>query len=74
MPSKEEKNVFSLKIEDVVARQNISYMEAIIDYCEQNSLELEVAATLLNPPLLSKIEDEAMNLNFIEKVKRKFAS
>lgn len=74
MPSKEEKNTFSLKIEDIVARQNISYMEAIIDYCEQNSLELEVAATLLNPPLLSKIEDEAMNLNFIEKVKRKFAS
>jgi hypothetical protein len=65
--TKEEKNTFSQMIETRALSQNIRRMEAIIDYCEETGLELEIAATLLNPNLKIKIETEAKKLKFIKK-------
>jgi hypothetical protein len=66
MSTRDEKNVFSLKIEQRAESQKISYMEAIIDYCEETDLELEVAATLLNQSLKCKIEEEATDLRCLK--------
>jgi hypothetical protein len=66
MSTKEEKNRFSIMIEERAVTQNVRHMEAIIDYCEETGLELEVAATLLNASLKAKIEFEATNLNFLK--------
>ena len=71
MANKEEREVFSTLIEDRVRLHNVSIMEAIIDYCEESGLELEVAATLLNTPLKARIEEEARTLRFLPKKKSK---
>lgn len=42
-------------------------MEAIVDYCEEVGLEVEVAATLINPILKMKIEEEAQALRFLQR-------
>ena len=67
MPTREEKNAFSLLIEEVVARSGISHMEAITDHCERTGLEVEVAATLVNPTLKAKIELEARQRRYLPK-------
>ena len=56
---------FSLDIEEIVYMKDISYMDAIIEYCEQNEVEIEVAASLISNNLKSKIQLEAEDLNFL---------
>jgi Phage late-transcription coactivator len=67
MSTREEKNTFSIMIEQRAETQKVRHMEAIIDYCEESGLELEVAATLINSSLKSKIENEARELRFLPK-------
>jgi hypothetical protein len=71
MATKEEREAFSTLIEDRVRLHNVSTMEAIIDYCEESGLELEVAATLLNKTLKTRLEEEATRLKFLHKSKGK---
>jgi hypothetical protein len=65
MASKEEKQSFSTMIEQRADSQQISCLEAIVDYCESSGLELEVAATLLNQNIKTKLEEEAKKLHFL---------
>jgi hypothetical protein len=67
MTSREERNNFSMMIEERAERANVRHMEVIIDYCEETGLEIEVAATLINSSLKSKIENEARDLRFLPK-------
>lgn len=67
MTSREEKNNFSLMIEKRAFEQNVACMEAIIEYCSENDLEIEVAASLINQSLKAKIEQEARALRFLPK-------
>ena len=62
---------FSLIIEGVVKdKRPISYMDAIIWYCEENNIEIETTSRLISKSLKEKIQLEAMNANMlkIEKV------
>jgi UDP-glucose 6-dehydrogenase len=65
MPTKDEKNNFSIQIENTVLRHKISYIEAITHYCDGIGLEVEIAATLLSDNLRSKIEAEAQQLRYL---------
>lgn len=67
MPTKDEMTTFSLSIETIVAKKNIPYMDAIIMYCEETGLEVELAAKLVSGALKSKIQLEAEELNFLPK-------
>lgn len=67
MPTNDEKNEWSLSIEETALKQGISCMEAITDYCAERDLEVEVAATLINSTLKAKIELEARNLRYLPK-------
>jgi len=67
MPTKDEKNKFSLMIEEIATKEGITHMEAITDYCAKTELEVEVAAQLINPTLKSKIELEARTLRYLPK-------
>lgn len=66
MPSKEEMANFAISIEDIVSKTDYNYIEAIVHYCEQTGLEIEVAATLINSNLKSKIENNAMDNNMLK--------
>jgi Phage late-transcription coactivator len=65
MANREEKNNFSMMIMEMAMKERIDHMDAIATYCERNSLEIEVAATLINDSLKSIIEGEAMELRFL---------
>lgn len=67
MPSKDEMTTFSLSIETIVAKKNIPYMDAVLMYCEETGLELELAAKLVSGALKSKIQIEAEDLHFLPK-------
>lgn len=67
MPNKEEITTFSLNIETLVKEKNVTYMDAIILYCETSGLEIELASKLISGALKSKIKVEAEELNFLPK-------
>jgi Phage late-transcription coactivator len=67
MPTKDEMTTFSLSIETIVAKKKIPYMDAILMYCEETGLEVELAAKLVSGALKSKIQIEAEELNFLPK-------
>lgn len=67
MPTKDEMTTFSLAIETIVAKKSVPYMDAVLMYCEETGLELELAAKLVSGSLKSKIQIEAEDLNFLPK-------
>lgn len=67
MPTKDEMTTFSLSVETIVAKKNIPYMDAVLIYCEETGLEIEVAAKLISGALKSKIQLEAEDLHFLPK-------
>lgn len=66
MPTKEEMSRFSKEIEGLVLKTGSNYIEAIIEYCKETGLEIEVAATLINANLKAKLESNAVDLNMIK--------
>jgi hypothetical protein len=57
---------FSFAIDSMVANTDYTYLEAILEYCKDTGLELEVAATLISSNLKIKIESQAMELNLLK--------
>lgn len=67
-PKLDEMEKFSKRIIELVETDNISYIDAITEYCQDVGLEMDIAATLITPFILSKITEEAMSNNLIEKI------
>lgn len=57
---------FSLRIEQLVANTDYTYLEAISEHCKETGLEVEVAATLITPNLKAKIHEQAERLNMLK--------
>ena len=66
MPTKDEMAKFAKSIEEYVATTNYNYIDAIVEYCKTTGLEIEVAATLINSNLKSKIENVALDNNMLK--------
>jgi hypothetical protein len=66
MPTKDEMLKFANEIESIVFNTDYNYIEAIVHFCEKTGLEIEVAATLINANLKSKIENNAMDNNLLK--------
>ena len=62
MTSKE----FSLKIENIVKEKQISYMDAVVWYCEQNEIDTVTVSNLISKSLKEKIKLEATNLKMLK--------
>jgi hypothetical protein len=58
---------FSNIIERTVIDKRLSYIDAVVWWCEKNEMEIEVAAKLLNTVIKGKLEVEAQDLNVIAK-------
>jgi len=57
---------FSLKIESIVKEKRISYMEAIVWYCEQNDIDTGTISPLISKSLKEKIQVEATDLRMLK--------
>ena len=60
---------FSLEIERLVKRSNglISYIEAVVTYCQENDIELEPVPKLISKPLKERRRHEAERLNYMKR-------
>ena len=58
---------FFTKIKELVQETRLSYMDAVLHYCDQNGMEPETAAQLVNTKLKAQIREEAEELNFFPK-------
>lgn len=56
-------------ITDIVWKFDISYMDAVIHYCEKNNLEIETVAGMINrnPNLKELLAEDAEKLNYLPK-------
>lgn len=63
----EDINRFSMEIEELVYMKDVSYIDAIVMYCEDTGFEIEIAAKLISGVLKSKIQLEAEDLHFLQK-------
>lgn len=70
MPTKEEMLKFAKAIEKIVSETDYNHMEAIVEYCKETGMEIELAASLVNTNLKSKIEADAQDLNMLPKSQR----
>lgn len=62
---------FAQEIETLVqVNEEMSYIDAIIHFCENNNIDLESVPKLISKPLKEKIKYEAMELNFLKKTSR----
>ena len=62
------KSKFTKLIERTVSELGINYMDAILHLCEKNSIDPEDVKKFVSPIIKSKVEAEAMNLNFLPKL------
>tara|TARA_Y100000592_G_scaffold79481_1_gene125362 strand:+ start:169 stop:390 length:222 start_codon:yes stop_codon:yes gene_type:complete len=58
---------FALTIEGMVKEKRISYMDAILKFCDENEIDPSSVGSLINKSLKEKIQLEAEKLNLIEK-------
>ena len=64
------KDKFAEDIESLVLHSKMSYIDAIVQYCEDNSIEVETVNKLVNKPLKEKLRWEATELNYLKKTSR----
>jgi len=57
---------FSLKIESIVREKHISYMDAVVWFCEQNEIDTGTVSSMINKSLKEKIKIEAQERNMVK--------
>lgn len=60
-------NEFSLHIEKLAKENKLSYVDAVLHYCETNYIEPEDIKKLINISLKNKIETEMIDMNYLPK-------
>ena len=64
------KEKFAEDIETIVLENKVSYIDAIVDYCEDKGIEIESVSKLVSKPLKEKLKYEATELNYLKKTSR----
>jgi len=64
------KEKFAEEIESLVLRTQMNYIDAIVEYCEINNIEVDTIGKMISKPLKEKIKYDAMELNFLKKTTR----
>ena len=64
------KEKFAVDIEEIVNNSNLNYIDAIVEYCEKNGVEIEVAVKLVSKPLKEKLRYDATELNYLKRTSR----
>ena len=62
--------VFMENIESLVQKTNMSYIDAVMYYCEENKLEPETAGKMIGGKLKQNIQDEAEDLHLIQRTSK----
>ena len=65
---------FMIEIEKLVKDKQLTYMEAVLHFCETTGLEIESAASIIksSAKLKAKIQEDAEQLNYLPKTRKLF--
>ena len=62
---------FAQEIETLVLEnRDMNYIDAIVFFCDKNSIDVESVPKLISKPLKEKIKCDALELNFMKKTSR----
>ncbi len=62
---------FAQEIETLVLEnKDMNYIDAIVYFCDKNSIDVESVPKLISKPLKEKIKCDALELNFMKKTSR----
>jgi hypothetical protein len=61
------KEKFAEEIEQVVIEKDMNYIDAIIEYCSENNIEIETINKVMSKVLKEKLRADAMGLNYLKK-------
>ena len=62
---------FAQEIETLVLEnKDMNYIDAIVFFCDKNSIDVESVPKLISKPLKEKIKCDAQELNFMKKTSR----
>ena len=64
------KDKFAEDIEQLVLTTKMNYIDAIVQYCEDNEIEIESVSKLINKPLKEKLKYVATELNYMKKTSK----
>ena len=59
-------NKFALIIENIVKDRSITYMEAVLEYCQSHNIDPSDTKAMISKTLKEKIAYEAQNLNMLK--------
>lgn len=59
------KETFAQEIEKIVLHTGLNYIDSIVEYCNENDMEIETASKLISKVLKEKIKCDAIGLNYI---------
>jgi len=58
---------FSKEVESIVIKKKMTFMEAILYLCEENSLDPSAVSGLLSKPIKERLFQEGQEINIIPK-------
>ena len=61
---------YNSEIEEIVERTRMSYLDAMLYHADENGLESETVAGLINVKTKTKLREEAEQLNFMPKTSK----
>ena len=61
---------YNTEIEEIVERTSMSYLDAMLYHADENNLESETVASLVNQNTKNKLREEAEKLNFLPKTSK----
>ena len=61
---------FCQEIEQIVLKEKINYIDAIVLFCENNNIEVDTISKLVTKPLKEKLKWDAIRLNFMKKTSK----
>jgi hypothetical protein len=64
------KEKFAEDIEGLVLKTKMNYIDAIVQYCTDNEIEIETVGKLVSKPLKEKIKYLATELNYMKKTSK----
>ena len=62
------KHKFTKIIEDKIRYENMYYIDAVLDFCDDNNLDADEIKKYVSEPIKNKIEAEARKLNYFPRV------
>ena len=61
---------YNIEIEELVEKTSMSYLDAMLYHADENGLESETVAGLINVKTKTKLREEAEKLNFMPKTSK----